>query len=50
MAGEQVVREPRAEEAHNYIDGNVKANLCFFASICGDGKKFPLNLIARGKK
>jgi hypothetical protein len=49
MEGEQVVGERRAEVVHNYIDGDAKANFSFFGSICADGTRYPLILIARGK-
>jgi hypothetical protein len=49
MASEQVVGKRGAEVVHNYQDGDPKANFSFFGSICADGTKLPLILIARGK-
>jgi hypothetical protein len=49
IAGEQVIGERGAEVVHNDQDGDPKANFSFFGSICADGTKLPLILIARGK-
>jgi hypothetical protein len=49
MASEQVVGERGDEVVHNYTDGDTKANFSFFGSICADGTKLLLILIARGK-
>jgi hypothetical protein len=49
MASEEIVGECAAEVVHNCTDGNAKGNFSFVASICANGTKLPLVLIARGK-
>jgi hypothetical protein len=49
IVGDDVVGEIGSEVVHNYAIGDAKANFTFFVSICADGSRLPLILIARGK-
>jgi hypothetical protein len=46
MANKQIAGQCRVEGAHNYTDGDPETNFSLFASICVDGRKLPLILIA----
>jgi hypothetical protein len=49
MAGDQAVANRGQEAVHQYTDGDTKANFTFFATIAGDGTRWPLIMLVKGK-